>query len=467
MYKLSKYHVATEPILDDHDRQLKRVVLATRTAQVRLIREDLWGRLVEGDTDHINPVDRADLVQAEVLVPEGEQELKSVIGRNAEAVRSDDMLSLVVMPTASCQLGCGYCGQEHKSRWLNPQHQAQFLAMANSRLSQKKFAHLNVRWFGGEPLSGLGVIRSLSPRLIELAQTHECTYLARIVTNGLALTRNLAEELVHKHRIRIIDITLDGPPEYHDNRRHQKNGKPTFDRIFRNLVALASSDLDVQIRVRTNVDSSNYHGVVPLLRLMAAEGIQSRIQYYVAPIHSWGNDADDASLSPEDFAAKEIEWMLEMLQLGFRPSLLPSITRIVCMAVQQDSLLIDAEGTLFNCTEVPLVPAYGTPNRYSIGRVENGEYLGKRNLLADFNHHVAANRYPCSSCRMLPVCGGACPKAWLEGDSPCPSTLHNIRDRLLLTAALVHPTLRVRDLKGGLWSEALKNSDPTFLGPLR
>ena len=164
-------------------------------------------------------------------------------------------------------------------------------------------------------------------------------------------------------------------------------------------------------------------------------GIQERITYYVAPVHAWGNDADAAALSPEDFAALEIQWFCDMIRLGFRPGLLPGRKHIVCMAVQPDSILVDATGTLFNCTEVPYVPAYGSPNQFAIGDVTTGEHLERRNLLGDFNTRVQNAEYSCSRCPMLPVCGGACPKAWLEGDKPCPSTLHNIGSRLLLAAA--------------------------------
>jgi uncharacterized protein len=36
---------------------------------------------------------------------------------------------------------------------------------------------------------------------------------------------------------------------------------------------------------------------------------------------------------------------------------------------------------------------------------------------------------------MLPVCGGSCPKQWLEELNPCPPTKLNIEDRLLLALA--------------------------------
>ena len=61
---------------------------------------------------------------------------------------------------------------------------------------------------------------------------------------------------------------------------------------------------------------------------------------------------------------------------------------------------------------------------------------GKRDRLGNFNERIRQGEYPCSTCRMLPVCGGACPKSWLEGIEPCPSAKSNVEQRLLLSYAL-------------------------------
>ena len=113
--------------------------------------------------------------------------------------------------------------------------------------------------------------------------------------------------------------------------------------------------------------------------------------------------------------------------------------------------MIDAYGHRFNCTEVSYVDAYeetaspnkgrfGLPlisaasgNRYAIGHLDqNGDIAGRRELLSDFPDRVARGDYPCASCPMLPVCGGHCPKSWLEGEPACPSAKFNIIDRLLI-----------------------------------
>ena len=170
--------------------------------------------------------------------------------------------------------------------------------------------------------------------------------------------------------------------------------------------------------------------------MLAESGIQKRISFYVAPIHSWGNDAHKESLTTAEFSEWEIQWLAEMYELGFSPHILPKRRPIVCFAVSPSAELVDATGALFNCTEVSYVPKYGSPNEYAIGSVESGEVAGKRERLATFNDHVRQGEYGCSSCRMLPVCGGCCPKLWSESITPCPSTKFNIESRLLLKYAM-------------------------------
>jgi uncharacterized protein len=250
----------------------------------------------------------------------------------------------------------------------------------------------------------------------------------------LTLTDKIVTELVKTHDVHEITVTVDGVAELHEIRRPHKKGYVTFERIFTNVVALAGrDDLDVEVIIRSNVDRRNEASVLPLLRKLAAVGAQRRIRYYVAPIHSWGNDAHTLSLPLPEFAAREMEWFFEMTQLGFSVPLVPSLHPVVCLAVMPDGALIDATGTLFNCTEVSYVPLYGTPNKFAIGHVTSGEIPGSRRLLGEFNARVEHGEYPCSSCRILPVCGGACPKAWLEGHEPCPSVKYNIEERLLLS----------------------------------
>jgi uncharacterized protein len=437
--KLSKYHVVTKPFHDEAEEISKQVVLATRTATVRIVDSDTWLLLESENFEALHQDTLSDLISIQLIVPYDEDELKTIINFNDTASLDDKDLYLVVQPTASCQLGSHYCGQEHSNKLMSDEDRERFIERTRKKLETNKFNSLSIGWFGAEPLVGISVIRTLTPQLKALAENFGCTYNAKVVTNGLALTEQIAEELVNDLGIDAIEITLDGVAEFHDARRMQKNGSPTFDKIFANVVSLAHrDDLDIRLSIRCNVDYQNYESVSLLLQELAIAGIQKKIIFYATPIHSWGNDAHALSLSKEEFAAWEIYWFGEMIELGFNVGLIPKLNPLVCMAVMPNAELVDAYGNIFNCTEVSYVPIYSkdNENEYAIDNLSGKQTLGSRDRLGNFNERVIQGEYQCSTCRMLPVCGGHCPKSWLEGIEPCPSTKYNIEDRLLLTYAL-------------------------------
>ncbi|MEO1430786.1 MAG: radical SAM protein [Cyanobacteria bacterium J06633_8] len=435
--KLSDYYVITQSFFDELEECTKRVIFATRTAEVRIIDDNSWQLLETGNFEELPSEILFDLVDIELIVPVEEDELKTILARNDAATLDDTDLYMVVQPTASCQLGCHYCGQQHTSKMMSQEDQERFLERVRSKLETKKFESLSIGWFGAEPLVGLPVMRNLTPKLQALAENFGCSYNPKIVTNGLALTEKIATEIVNELSVSAIEITLDGIAEFHDLRRMQKNGLPTFDKIFQNVVALARrEDFDIELSIRCNVDRQNYESVSLLLQKLASEGIQDRISFYVAPIHSWGNDAHTRSLSKQEFADWEINWFGEMIELGFNTGLVPSLQPVVCMAVDSNAELVDSYGNIFNCSEVSFVPTYGTPNEYAIDHLSGKKMPGSRERLSNFNEKVRQGEYSCSTCPMLPVCGGACPKSWLEGIEPCPSAKHNIEHRLLLSYAL-------------------------------
>jgi uncharacterized protein len=258
-------------------------------------------------------------------------------------------------------------------------------------------------------------------------------YSAKVVTNGVALTPEIATELVRQLGVTSIEVTLDGPRRHHDARRHTKSGDRSFDRIVANLLAIRDLDLSFALSIRCNVDRTNADGVSELIELLTEQGLHKRASFYTAPVHSWGNDAHMASLSREDYAAREIEWLALQIARGFKVSLVPSRRTSVCLAVDDESEVVDAHGEVFNCTEVPYVPAYGTPNVFGLGSVADERPAARH--FNDFAERIANGAYPCQTCPMLPTCGGACPKLWHEGLVPCPSTKLNIGERLLLVLA--------------------------------
>lgn len=199
------------------------------------------------------------------------------------------------------------------------------------------------------------------------------------------------------------------------------------------------------ISIRCNVDERNIEGVSPLIQLLKQKNLHNKIShFYPIGIYSWGgNDAHTKSLTKEKFAELEIDWLIEMISAGYpNVGLLPGRVKKVCMAVSSVSEMYDAFGNIYNCTEVSYVDLYNKTD-YRNGKLgENKDNNWERRELSDWNKSLLSDNFPCHTCKMLPVCGGSCPKSWHEDMRACPTSKFNIKDKLVLAYATSKQDLR-------------------------
>lgn len=188
-----------------------------------------------------------------------------------------------------------------------------------------------------------------------------------------------------------------------------------------------------------NVHKDNVKDVFELYNLLRDKGFLNKVGFYVAPVHAWGNDAHKVSVSKEVFGNLELELMIQMIKDGFSPKFLPDRRHTVCMSVDHQSFLFNAEGKAYSCTEIPLVNSYNQKDYILFDlNTSNTTNLQKRPF-GDWYDKIYQNRSnsPCYDCNLLPVCGGHCPKNWEEGKGTCPPFKHNFDKRLKL---LYHAT---------------------------
>lgn len=432
-YKLSKYLVFSEPIIQNKF----RLVYSTRSTTMLLINVDLYQKLLDGFFDLIEKKSFEEILNLQIAVPFDFDELSSIIQENKSVIRDETLLYQVIAPSANCQLGCGYCGQVHTKNNLDERLNDKLIERITKNLNAKNHKQLLIGWFGAEPLMGLKNIKELSLRLKKLAHDHNCSYSAKMVTNGLSLKKNIFYDLVENYNVKGFEITLDGTEEHHDIRRHTKLKEKTFNLIFKNLKEIVSDPrfelLNCSIKIRCNVDESNYKSTFDLIELLSSENILNKISFYTAPIHSWGNDAHLNSLSLNDYSKFQIEEYLFLMGKNHSFTILPSIkTNIVCTSLHDNAEVFDADGNVYNCTEISQVPAYKEENTFTLGKLYDSSYTNEERSYSNWNDDILNGEVPCTNCRILPICGGACPKLWKEGISPCPPIKYNIEDRLLL-----------------------------------
>ncbi|WP_340202011.1 radical SAM/SPASM domain-containing protein [Ascidiimonas sp. W6] len=435
-YKLSNYAIISNAVNGQED----RVVFSGRKAKAYIVSKTSLdyinnGRFLEIPKEKFNK-----LVEGQVLVPEEEDELFAVVSDNKQAsARESGILYEVLQPSANCQLGCYYCGQQHVKADMGEALIEKIYHRIEQKLLKGNYKGLFVGWFGAEPLMGLKQIRELTKRLKGFCSDNGLSYNAKMVTNGLSLKEDIFVEAVTELSINQFEITLDGVAAQHDKHRYVKGGGKSFDLIFNNLKKITSRedffDFKARIGIRCNVDESNEEGVSQLIDLLVKEGMHKKLAYfYPIKIYDWGgNDASSKTSSKEQFTKDEMLWKLEMLDRGFPNPLrnLPGRKKVVCFAVQKNAELIDAYGNVFNCSEVSYSKHY-EKSHHVLGNINvDGEHATYDNPpLSEWNDTLLKGTFPCSTCRILPICGGRCPKSWNENEKACPTMKYNLKERL-------------------------------------
>jgi uncharacterized protein len=447
-FKLSFYTVITD-ILDEDATKPQRILYATRTGRAVVLYDEVLENIKSGNYDQIPNKVLFELISIEAIVPANENELESIIENNQAAIDDNRVLGFTIQPGASCQLGCGYCGQKHSKDYMTSDLYTKMIERIKGKIHNKPYNHLDIMWYGGEPLMALKQIRELTPELLSLTKENGMGYSAGMVTNALSLKEDIFYELVTSLNVKSFQITIDGTAEFHDQRRYTKEGsKPTFDIIFNNILKITSradfEQLGARISIRCNADKNNIEGIIPFIHLLAEHNLQKKIQFYIAPIHDWGdNNAEkELGVAKNDFAELEIDWMIELIKLNFGVSLLPARKQTVCMVVDPDAEVYDAFGNVSTCWEIPYTPVFEN-SEYVIGNLKSAKEIVTEDIpMRNWNSNIREGKTWCKTCNLLPVCGGSCPKHWLEGNPACPTFKFNIQDRLVL-----HYINKTQDIK--------------------
>lgn len=371
------------------------------------------------------------------VIGDEENELAGLLDENKNSIESSDILYYAIMPTGLCQLGCFYCGQSHKAYKESEELDKNLIKSLNQKLETKLFKHIQIGWFGGEPLIGIKRIESLTFKIKQLAKKYSTTYSASMPSNGYSLDLSMFKKLISLS-VNSIEVTIDGLQISHDSSRFTKGQKGSFDRIFSNLKTINKYLIDLKqtpckIVIRMNVHDKNFNEVIPLYNLLKKHKMNKTFGFYLAPVHHWGNNAQKNGILKDDFAQLEIELLKLKLKDGLNPQLLPSRKEEVCMAVNENSMIVDPQGRAYSCTEIPLVETYNH-DKYIIEDLKSNIKMKINRPFHDWYSKInnRTSKSPCSDCEILPVCGGHCPKNWEEGIPDCPSIKFNLVDRLKL-----------------------------------
>jgi uncharacterized protein len=346
---------------------------------------------------------------------------------------------LTIVPTMACNFGCDYCFQGAEKSAATMESPVQDAIVALLERVTPAINYFHVAWYGGEPLVREKVIESLSDRFIAHCDRHAITYDAMVVTNGYRLTPEVARSL-YVRRVTGVQVTLDGPPDDHDQRRVLLSGGGTFDRIISNLKAWID-EVPLHVTIRVNIDSRNGSHIHDLIDYLVEAGLSGRknLKIYFAPVEaitSACHTIASVTLTKSGYGQLEAELNRHAFEANLSSLPYPPRFRGSCAAVRPKGFVVLPDGEMHKCWNTVSWP------EKRVGTIFDLDALNMDPQVLNWLHWSPLDNDACRHCALLPVCAGACAYKFLYPDDtlgeaaalPCPSWKYNIKERLLLRA---------------------------------
>ncbi len=266
---------------------------------------------------------------------------------------ASDYLKLIILPTEKCNLRCTYCYEDFSIGRILPEVVQGIKRLISKRGRDLRVLHLS--WFGGEPLLAPREIEEVCRHAQSVAQENaELSYQSSMTTNGVLLDLPMAHRMA-RVGVHSYQISLDGPAPMHDQSRVTVSGDGTYDSIWRNLCALADSDIDFNVNLRIHYRADTWRELFPLLDSIKTRfGGDRRFQPVFNPIVPMGGKNDHQIIKLGYAEKQEIAAAL-YARVGVDTTRGPAAeatdtAHAVCYAATANSLVIRAHGAINKCT---------------------------------------------------------------------------------------------------------------------
>jgi len=263
----------------------------------------------------------------------------------------DRVLNLIILPTEKCNFRCTYCYEDFTIGKMPATISNAIKKLIQSRFDDLQF--LNISWFGGEPLLNKEIIYDISDFVLK-NKPSSFNFSANITTNGYLLDATTLKRLI-ECKINLFQISLDGDAEMHNESRKTANGKPTFDKIWENILLMHHSDYEFELLIRVHFTADNYKKLSPLIEIFNQTlSNDPRIKFYFRAIDRFGGENDSNIECLSDNEKMSIKSYLDN-QIQNKQQVVETYNLdkpCVCYASKPNSLMIRANGRIGKCTVV-------------------------------------------------------------------------------------------------------------------
>lgn len=329
---------------------------------------------------------------------------------------------IMAKPVGSrCNMKCRYCYYLDKGRFSSHEKQARMSYSLLERLIKETVEAssgpvVSFVWHGGEPtIAGIDFYQ----KVVELERKYLPEGWAvwnNLQTNGLLINDAWARFL--KENRFDVGLSLDGAKWVHDKNRTDAGGKPTFNRICRNVDKLRKAGVHVDFLCTVSADSAeDPKGVYEGLKNLGAEWVQ----FIPIVVRKEDGTFTKESVTPEKYGDFLIavfdEWVckdlgkldvqlfaeMAMVWAGGEASLCwlaPTCGR---------ALIAEEDGAIYSCDHF-----VDNDHRLGILGDASGKTLGDMLESKEQRAFGTGKRdsltKECRNCKYLSCCNGGCPK---------------------------------------------------------
>lgn len=180
--------------------------------------------------------------------------------QNADTLKKDsDVIKALCLHVAhACNLTCSYCfaGQgkyKGQTELMSAQTGKQALDFLIAHSGKRR--HLEVDFFGGEPLLNWEAVKEIVRYGRELEKKHNKVFRFTLTTNGVALNDEIMEFC--NREMHNVVLSLDGRKEVHDRFRVDHQGKGSYETIVPKFKDFVSSREDSGYYIRGTYTKNN------------------------------------------------------------------------------------------------------------------------------------------------------------------------------------------------------------------
>ncbi|MBD5317463.1 MAG: radical SAM protein [Bacteroides sp.] len=323
------------------------------------------------------------------FVVEDDTDEKALTAEKYQALRKPHQFHLMILPTYQCNLRCWYCTQKHADSWMTDETVERIKLLIRNELSKDVIKDLRISWFGGEPLLGYGIVKSLTEYGRDICKELNKHFTAGITTNSTLLTPERIEEL-REAGVTDYQITIDGKRDVHDKIK-VLGKKSAYDTTLNNINMIAQHS---HVNLRFNYTATNLepnHIISELNERLNSE-IRHNVHFDLQRV--WQENSSQIDTSKVD----------SLLHNGANIGLATSLSQPgLCYVDQHHFYCVFPNGKVGKCDNLDPEEAYGYVNES--GKIIWDSESIKYALPSLFN---CKSPYECELCKFLPFCWGPC-----------------------------------------------------------